>query len=382
MSLAGAPLLLHVFPTFAVGGAQVRFTSVANHFGPAYRHAIIALSGVYDCRERLSPGLDVIFPSVPIDDKRDTIGNLRRFRSALQDLSPDVLITSNWGAIEWAVANALSGANHRVRHLHIEDGFGPEERSRQIRRRVLTRRIVLRRSTVVLPSRALLRIAAEIWRLPAAALRYVPNGIDITRYGGPPDQAEAARWPAEGSIEGPAEGPVVGTVAALRPEKNLGRLLRAFRRLVDRMPARLVVAGDGPERRSLEALASALGLGRRVHFLGHVDRPEGAYRRFDLFALSSDTEQMPLSVIEAMASGLAVVATDVGDVRDMLAAENRGSVVGHDEAALAGAMESLLRDDVARQTVGAANRHKAERDFDQAVMFAAYGELFDEPRRA
>jgi glycosyltransferase involved in cell wall biosynthesis len=246
---------------------------------------------------------------------------------------------------------------------------------------VLTRRIVLRRSTVVLPSRTLLRIATDVWRLPAASLRYVPNGIDMARYGGPSDQAEAGRSPGEGPEDETAEGPVVGTVAALRPEKNLGRLLRAFRQLVDRMPARLVVAGDGPERRPLEALARGLGLGRRVRFLGHVDRPEGVFRQFDLFALSSDTEQMPLSVIEAMASGLAVAATDVGDVRDMLAADNSGSVVGQDEAAFADAMEWLLRDGVVRRAIGAANRRKARRDFDQAIMFAAYGELFEEPNR-
>jgi len=369
MRMAGPPLLLHVFPTFGVGGAQVRFTAIANHFGSAYRHAIIAMDGVRDCGERLSRALDVAYPPAGIGDKHDTIANVRRFRAVLRDLRPDVLVTSNWGSIEWALANALPGAAHRPRHIHVEDGFGPEERSRQLTRRVLTRRVVLRRSAVVLPSRTLLRIATEIWRLPPERLHYVPNGIDVGRYDGSAVPPEASRWPGK--------GPVIGTVAALRAEKNLSRLLRAFRLVLDREAARLVIAGDGPERQALEALAGQLGLAGQVHFLGHTDRPERVYRDLDLFVLSSDTEQMPLSVIEAMAAGLAVAATDVGDVALMLAAENRGHVVGTDDEALAGAIGSLLRDPDARRAIGAANRRKARHEYDQAAMFRAYGGLFD-----
>ena len=100
------------------------------------------------------------------------------------------------------------------------------------------------------------------------------------------------------------------------------------------LPARLVIVGDGPERAALERLSRRARAGRAGGFAGHLADPAPLYAGFDIFALSSDTEQMPLSVLEAMASGLPVAATDVGDVAAMLAAENQAFVTPLDDAAL------------------------------------------------
>ena len=358
--MAEAPLLLHVYSTFAVGGPQMRFAAIANHFGRRWRHAIVAMDGNTACRERLDPGLDVTFPAVDIR-KGDTLGSLRRFRGVLKALRPRTLITSNWGSIEWVMASRASG----VAHLHTEDGFGPEERTTQLPRRVWTRRIFLRGRTVLVPSLVLRRIAVEIWGLSKRRVRYVPNGIDLTRFH--PALAEERE-------------PVVGTVAALRGEKNLGRLLEAFAMAAAGRPGRLVIVGDGPERGMLEERAGALGIGGRVAFAGHHGNTAPLYRGFDIFALSSDTEQMPISVLEAMGSGLPVAATDVGDVGSMVAGENRGLVGPLTVEALAGSLGRLLDDAGLRRTVGAANRAKAERDYADRVMFEAWAALFDDPR--
>ena len=359
---AEPPRLLHVFPTFAVGGAQMRFAAVANRLGPRLRHAVIAMDGNLASRGRLDPALGVTFPDIALC-KRDTAGSLRCSMAALGKLRPDLLVTYNWGAIEWAMANLLA----RRRHVHFEDGFGPEERDRQLPRRVWTRRLVLRRATVVVPSRTLERLARDVWRLPAARVRYVANGIDLGRFA-PAPAAEPAPWPRD--------RPVIGTVTALRPEKNLGRLLDAFALLRRDRPARLVIVGEGPERTALAARAASLGLGEDVMFPGATADTPRAYRGFDVFALSSDTEQMPLSVLEAMASALPVAATDVGDVAGMLAEANRRHVVPADPRALAGALAALLADPAAARALGAANRARAERDFDQETMFATYAALF------
>lgn len=346
-------LILSVFATFAVGGPQVRFCAVANRLGRRVRHVVLAMDGNTAAASRLDPALDLDFPAIPVL-KGDTRGNLLRFRAWLRAHRPALMVTHNWGSIEWAMARLLTG----IPHIHIADGFGPEERAHQIPRRVWTRRLVLRGSTVVVPSRTLEAIARNIWRLPD--VRYVPNGIDL-----------AAFTP---TAHPTPDAPVIGTVAALRPEKNLARLLRACA-LVER-PWRLVVAGDGPERSGLEALAASLGIAERVRFAGHVAAPQAIYPGFDIVALSSDTEQMPISVLEAMGAGLPVAATDVGDIAVMLAPENRPFVVAQNEAALARAFETLLADAPLRAELGAANRARAEVEFDQERMFAAYAGLF------
>jgi glycosyltransferase involved in cell wall biosynthesis len=350
-----APLVLHAFPTFAVGGAQVRFAAIANHFGGAFRHLVVSLDGNTACRERLDPNLDVTFPTVAAT-KNATLSNAWRYRRLVRTWRPDILVTYNWGAIEFALANILPV----TRHLHVVDGFGPEERSIQIARRVRMRRIALSRTPVLLPSRNLVRIATDIWKLPSRVIRYVPNGIDL------------ARFATDGAQRDTGE-PVIGTVAALREEKNIARLIRAFAKLPS---GRLVIVGDGPERPALQALAAALGVADRVAFAGHHQDPAPFYARFDIFALPSDTEQMPLSVIEAMASGLPVVATNVGDVKLMVAAENTQFITALDDAALAAALAAIAFDRDLRHRIGGANLAKAQREFDQDAMFNAHGALW------
>ena len=361
-----APLLLHVFPSFATGGAQVRLAAMANHFGPRWRHAIIALDGHFGCAERLGPDVPFVLLPSPTPRGAGLPRTLLAANTLLRRLRPAALVTSNWGTIEWALANLLPP---RIRHLHMEDGFGPDEAAGQKRRRILARRLALRRSVVVLPSTVLLRAAREVWRLPESCIHYIPNGLDLRRFR--PDGPAAA-------LEVPGEGPLIGTVAALRAEKNIGRLLRAAALLRgEGVPLRLVVIGDGPERAGLEALANALGLGGCVRFAGHVPDPAAAYRSMDLFALSSDTEQMPFSVMEAMATGLAVAATDVGDLRAMLAPANLPHIAALEDAALAAALRPLLVDAALRERLGMANRAKAEQDYDQETMFHAYAALIE-----
>lgn len=352
--------LLHLFSTFAVGGPEVRFTTVANRLGRRYRHTVVALDGDITCAGRLDPSLDVeLLPLAVARGPGVSPANLIRFRRLLAQTRPDLLATYNWGAVEGALANRWRPV---CRHLHFEDGFGPEEAvGRQLRRRVWLRRVALSgATTVVVPSRVLERIAVQRWRLDPNRVRYVPNGVDTHRFATPPTRADRPL--------------TVGWLGVMRPEKNLPRLLRALPREPD---ARLVLVGDGPQRPALEALARDLGIAGRTVFAGRVDHPERVLADLDIFALPSDTEQMPVSLLEAMAAGLPVVATDVGDVKAMVAGENLPFIVPwHDEAAFAGALRALLRDPASRTTLGAANRARARDDFSEQAMVERYDRLF------
>lgn len=352
--------IAHVFPSFQTGGSQRRFAALANHFGNRFTHTVVSLDGCTDARALLNHGLRVSFvEGVP---KADPITTVARARACLRDLKPDLLVTYNWGAMEWAAA---SGS---LRHIHIEDGFGPEEAHAQLRRRVWFRRFVLNwNATLVLPSQTLVRIALDQWKIAPGRVRYVPNGIPWARF---TDHVS----PLRDSFVG--EGPVIGTVATLRKEKALNRLVEAFAEVRSRGAARLVIVGDGPERTALEAQVAGLNLAGCVTFTGSLTRPEDAVTGFDLFALSSDTEQMPLSVLEAMAAGLAVSATDVGDVRSMVAAENGPFIVPRNASALAASMQALLDQDALRYKIGVANQERALAIFDEEKMFAAYEQLF------
>lgn len=363
--LGSAPRhVLHVLPGFGIGGIQVRLARVVNALGPRFRHTIVSLNGDLSCRERLAPGIDVtVAHAPPRGSLLSRLGaNARRIRAA----APDVLATYNWGAIEWAMANQLLAGR---RHYHFEDGFGPDEIDRPLRRRGVLRRLSLARAdAVVVPSHTLERIAVSRWHLPASRVIYLPNGVDLDAFSPAPTEPPlVARRHDE---------IVIGTVAPLRPEKNLGRLLAAFARL-DAPAARLVIAGEGRERPVLEGFADALGIADRVRFLGAVREPQRALASFDIFTLSSDTEQMPMTVLEAMAAGLPIAAVDVGDIKHMVAPANRAFIVPRGEATLATALAALVADAGRRHAVGRLNRVHVGGKYPFARMVDGYARLFE-----
>jgi glycosyltransferase involved in cell wall biosynthesis len=368
---SAARCLLHAFSSFAVGGPQVRFCDVANALGRDYRHVIIAMDNDFDCASRLEEDVTWDAVSVTVVKSRGiSFGNLKRFRKILATVRPDVMITYNFGALEWALANRWWPL---APHLHFEDGFGPDETATQLWRRVYLRRLVLDRKTrVVVPSHTLRTIATERWALNPRQVLLIPNGVDCDRFGKTKDRGALERFGID------RDTVVIGTVAALRPEKNLARLISAFAQLGTNFRGQLVIVGEGTEREQLEGLSKASGVGARVHFTGPVRRPEELYGCFDIFAMSSDTEQMPISLVEAMASQLPVVATDVGDIAKIVAPENQFLIEGcRDEQALARGMLSLASNPELRQRLGTCNRSRARAEFGINKMLLSYKRLFD-----
>jgi glycosyltransferase involved in cell wall biosynthesis len=168
---------------------------------------------------------------------------------------------------------------------------------------------------------------------------------------------------------------VVGTVAGLRAVKNLPRLVRAFAAAAP-PEARLVIVGEGPERGRIEEEAARQGVAERLVLPGFMADPAAWIGHFDVFALSSDSEQFPISLVEAMAAGLPCISTDVGDVAGMVAPENRFSIGG--ETVLAAALARFLADPGLRRAVGKANRRLAAEAYDEGVMISRYATLYAE----
>jgi glycosyltransferase involved in cell wall biosynthesis len=213
-------------------------------------------------------------------------------------------------------------------------------------------------STVLALSPVHAAYLTETERVPAAKLRIVPNGIDLAPFASLPSRAAARQ-----RLEIPAQAEVLGAVAMLRPEKNHALLLEAAAdlRQTGRDPW-VVLVGDGPERERLAALAARSGLAERVRFLGMRSDVPDLLPAFDVFVLPSHpaVETQPVAVIEALAAGIPVVATRVGDVAGLLEEGRSGLLVpAGDRGELAAAIRSLLEGAKLRETLVRRGRTRA-----------------------
>ena len=127
--------------------------------------------------------------------------------------------------------------------------------------------------------------------------------------------------------------------------------------------------------RSLEKLAGEAGVSARVRFAGQSNRPEDWLSQMDIFALSSDTEQMPLSLLEAMSAGLPAVATNVGDVAQIVSPANSPYIVPVTDEAFQDGLARLIDDRAGRVAIGRENEKRAKENFDENVMAARYADI-------
>ena len=169
---------------------------------------------------------------------------------------------------------------------------------------------------------------------------------------------------------------VIGALAGLRAVKDLPMLVRAVGGLASRV--RLVIVGEGPERARIEGAALAMGLADRLVMPGFLPAPYRYVGLFDLLASSSLSEQFPISVVEAMAAGLSIAGTGVGDVPAMVAPENAPYLIpAHNEVFLRDALDTLVREPALRHYIGEANRRRAAAEYDEALMIARYRALYE-----
>ena len=159
--------LLHVLPSFEVGGIQARTAAIINHLKTRYRHTILALNSNYQCRRQVDGDLQISYLAEP-PQGGSLISSFRTAHRILRAAKPDLLLTYNWATLDWASVNALF---RFCPHIHHEDGFNLDEADGQKLRRVLYRRLCLRRtSRLIVPSRSLLAIASQSWKVDPGRL--------------------------------------------------------------------------------------------------------------------------------------------------------------------------------------------------------------------
>lgn len=231
-------------------------------------------------------------------------------------------------------------------------------------------------TTVLANSHSVARSLESDDKLRRDRVVVIPNFVDEQAFERPSD-AVIDGWRDELRLETGVV--VIGVVASLSPIKDHATLLRAISLLVPKWPAvRLVLVGDGPERDSLRQLASQIGLGDVVRFAGLRPQLPSFHFLFDISVLSSVSEGFPNSLVEAMAAGRPIVATNVGGVPDAVRERENGLLVAPaDAGAFAAALEQLLASPQRREAMGAAGATRARTEFHARHVVGSLEDLYD-----
>lgn len=363
--------ILHLHSTFNLGGKEARAVRLMNHFGDKADHIIVSAEpDSLSAREAIDRKIKVDFPTdaPPLAGKP----SLSRYRELVAYFRGfDLILSYNWGSMDGVMARTLFSRVEGLPPLiHHEDGFNEDERKRLNWKRNLFRKFALGGArALVVPSLQLEEIAKSVWKQPESKIHRFPNGIDVKRF---------AKKPQRGAIPGFKKDDgdiIIGTLAGLRAVKNLPKLVRVCAAAGDNI--RLIIVGEGPEEDAIRAEAQRCGMADRLLMPGFLANPSRYVGLFDIFALSSDSEQFPISLIEAMAAGCPVAATDVGDIKSMVSQANQGFIApAADEAGLTKALTSLAQHQQLRDDVGAQNQMKAKAEYNETKMLARYALLY------
>ncbi|HXG03929.1 MAG TPA: glycosyltransferase, partial [Candidatus Binatia bacterium] len=294
--------VVHVLHTLAVGGTENGVVNLVNALARDARHTVIAVTTSGPLAARLPAGVEVH----ALDKRPGTDpAALVRLTRLLRRLRPDIVHSRNWGAFDAVAAARLAGVPVVIHGEHGREAADPEGRDRRRNRlRRLLSPMVARWVTV---SHDLRRWLVGRVGIRADRVETIHNGVDTARFG------EGDREAAREALGLEPGRPVVGTVGRLDPVKDHVRLVTAFRSVVARRPdALLVICGDGPLRDELRRAVETAGLEASVRLLGERDDVPRVLAALDVFTLPSIAEGISNTILEAMATGLPVVATRVG----------------------------------------------------------------------
>ena len=371
------PLIVHVVYRLDTGGMERVVVSLVNATQDRYRHAVISLTGFGALRHEIE---DAVVACLSLEKKpgKDWWCYFRFWR-ALRTLKPDLVQTYNIGTLDLAPIVRLAGVHRLIHAEHGRDATDPEgdsPRYQWLRRWMAP---LIRRYVVVSHD-------LQIWLTDRVGIRpskitCIANGIDLAKF----SRARIGFEPRKRLGDFAPPGTVlVANVARLDKVKDHEGLIFAFKLLrgqagENNASARLIIAGEGRQRGELERQIARLGLTEAVRLLGNRGDVAHLLAECDVFALSSIAEGMPLTLMEAMATGLPVVATDVGGVASVVEAGVTGTLVpAGDPHALAEALSAYVADENLRRQHGDAGCARVVAQFSLSTMVSAYVALYDE----
>lgn len=351
--------ILHVVPGLQPGGMELAMARIIGALSAdGMCHSIACLKGDPEIADRLPRQTKIYcFDAKPNEPQLPF-----RLARLVRDIGPDVIHSRNWGAWpDMAVGRLLAWPP--VPFIYSFHGLGVAGYM-PLRRRLASKILVHLTTHLFTVSRQSRAMLVEHWGWPEHRTSVIPNGVDTQRFY-PNPQPRGRR-------------PVIGSVGNLRTVKNHALILHACARLMrEGADVEIRIAGEGDQREPLTALAASLGLEKCLHLPGRVDDIPGFLNTLDVFVLSSDSEQHPNALNEAMACKVASIGTRVGCVDDLLDGGRCGKIIApNDEEGLARALREILHDETLRAKLAAAGLEHVQKHYSLDVMLRHYRKLY------
>jgi sugar transferase (PEP-CTERM/EpsH1 system associated) len=371
------PLIAHVMHRFDTGGLENGVVNLINHMpDDRFRHAVVALTEVTDFRDRVKRR-DVEFVALNKPPGQG-VWQFPKWYRLLRRMRPEIVHTRNLAALECQIP--AWGARVPIR-IHGEHGrdVGDLDGSNRTYQRVRRFYRPFVHHYLAL-SRDLANYLSSEIQVPQSRITQVYNGVDTTRF----QPAPRGPVPIQGCPFHPARHWIVGTVGRMQAVKDQVMLARAFVHAVEQEPAikdrlRLVMIGDGPLRAQAQAILQDVGVAELAWLPGERSDVADIMRGLHAFALPSLAEGISNTVLEAMASALPVIATDVGGNADLVMQGETGDIIAAaDPLAMARRILHLVHEPDQARLKGIAGRQRVESQFSMAAMVRNYQRVYDD----
>jgi len=370
------PLIAHVIYRLGIGGLENGLTNLINHMSvDKYRHIIICLKGSTQFRERLKRK-DVQIIDLKKKDGQDWRSFIRFYR-ILKQYKVDIIHTRNLAAIEYQVPAFLAGVKYRVHSEHGWDTFDPEGNNKKYQ---YLRRLLSPLIKVFIPlSLHLQDYLIEKVKIPKYKIQRICNGVDIKKFY--PEKVK--QLVSDCPLPFDKKNVYIGTVGRMHGVKDQITLVTAFITLMQAHQefigqVYLILVGDGPLRQEATDLLEKYQLLQYAWLPGEREDIADIMRALDIFVLPSQAEGISNTILEAMATGLPVIATAVGGNPELVKQGATGLLVPPSEPeVMAQAMLSLLIDKEKRQQLSENSHQRVIENFSIQAMVTKYTKVYD-----